>query len=357
MTTWRGDTLVAEAGKNLAARPGRSLIIAAIVFGTVLSVSLGDLYTARGVERSNRSLIAQGYTSVKVTADPPGVSAADCARLDGQRGIVAAGGVGPVETAHAGSSPGLGFWQATTTGDATTALAGIRTPNVGRPGLVLSSDLADELGVTVGSFLNIGGRPLRVAGVFPLGQRDQLLGRIALVPTAPTGFEQACYVQFATGDFASGTTSLVAAFPGAVNIAVQPLVPRGPGSANPAESWHQSSTRFAWLPAGLILGAIALLMARNRRHELSVYILTGSWRFEAAAIYLCEMQLVLSAGGLSAISWTAFLSVLMHAGWEPFHVALLALIRALLLATSLVPLGTLPLFRRDLTRLLRERAS
>jgi predicted lysophospholipase L1 biosynthesis ABC-type transport system permease subunit len=357
MSGWNGEALIREAFKNLTAQPGRTVILLAIALGGLLSVSLGELYTARGVENRTRSLIAQGYTTVKVGADPDGIPAKDCARLQGQQGVLAAGGVGTVSTVVAGSSPGLGFWEAPSAGNVIGALTGTFTTPTARPGLLLSTDLADQLGVRVGSYLNIGGKPQRVAGIFPFGQRDELLGRIALVPAAPAGMLQACYVQFAAGDYTAGATALTGAFGGLANVTIEGLIARGPGATNPATSWNERSTRFAWLAAGIVLGAVGLLTARSRYHELSVYVLTGSWRSEVAAMYLCEIALILGLAALSSIAWTSFLTVLSHAGWEPFHAALVGLSRTMLLAAAMTPLGLVPLFRRDLARLLRERAS
>ncbi|MGA9760978.1 MAG: hypothetical protein WBQ14_00950 [Gaiellaceae bacterium] len=355
MSGWNGEALIREAFKNLAAQPGRTVILLAIALGGLLSVSLGELYAARGVEITNRSLIARGYTTVKVVADN-GIPAKDCARLQGQQGVLAAGGVGTVSTVFAGSSPGLSFWEARSTGNVIGALTGTTTPTA-RPGLFLSTDLAEQLGVRVGSFLNIGGKPQRVVGIFPLGQRDELLGRIALIPSAPTGMLQACYVQFAAGDYTAGANALTGAFGGRANVTIEGLIARGPSTTSPATSWNERSSRFGWLAAGIVLGAVGLLTARSRYHELSVYVLTGSWRSEVAVMYLCEIELVLGFAVLSSIAWTAFFTVLLHAGWEPFHAGLVGLSRTMLLAAAMAPLGIVPLFRRDLARLLRERAS
>jgi hypothetical protein len=356
MSGWNGQALVSEASKNLAAQPGRTVILLAIALGGLLSVSLAELYTATGVENRNRSLIAQGYTTVKVVADPGGIPARDCARLQGQQGVLAAGGVGTVSTVFAGSSPGLGFWEARSAGNVVGALTGI-VHHGGPPGLFLSTELASQLGVRAGSYLNIGGRPERVAGVFPFGQRDGLLGRIVLIPSAPAGRLQACYVQFAAGDYNAGATALSGVFGGLTNVTIEGLLPRGPGATSPATSWNRRSTRFGWLAAGLVLAAVGLLTARSRYHELSVYVLTGSWRSEVAAMYLCEAALILGLAAISSIAWTSFLTVLVHAGWEPFHAALVGLSRTMLVAAAMTPLGLVPLFRRDLARLLRERAS
>jgi hypothetical protein len=356
MSGWNGEALIREAFENLAAQPGRTVILLAIALGGLLSVSLSELYAARGVENTNRSLIARGYTTVKVVADG-GIPAKDCARLQGQRGVLAAGGVGTVRTVFAGSSPGLGFWEARSTGNVIGALTGTTTTPTARPGLFLSTDLAEQLGAGAGSNLNIGGKPQRVVGIFPLGQRDELLGRIALIPSAPTGTLQACYVQFAAGDYAAGANALTGAFGGRANVTIEGLIARGPSTTSPATSWNERSSRFGWLAAGIVLGAVGLLTARSRYHELSVYVLTGSWRSEVAVMYLCEIELVLGFAVLSSIAWTSFLTVLLHAGWEPFHAALVGLSRTMLLVAAMAPLGIVPLFRRDLARLLRERAS
>jgi hypothetical protein len=74
-------------------------------------------------------------------------------------------------------------------------------------------------------------------------------------------------------------------------------------------------------------------------------------------MYLCEIQLLLGFAALSSIAWTSFFAVLSHAGWESFHAALVGLSRTMLLAAVMTPLGAVPLFKRDLARLLRERTS
>jgi hypothetical protein len=357
MNAWNGGALAREAVMNLSARPVRATLLFAIVLGGLLSVSLGDLYTARALLMKNRTLISEGYTTVKVIDNPGGIPAQLCARLQSQEGVTAAGGVGAVATVVAGSSPGLSFWAAPSVGNVIGALTGTNAEPAPGAGMLLSTELAKQLGVGVGSYLNIAGRPRRVAGVFPFGQRDQLLGRIALLPSAPTGILQACYVQFAAADYTVGADALTQAFSSLTNVTIEGLIARGPGLTSPATSWNQRSSRLGWLSAGFVLGAVMLLTARGRYHELSVYVLTGSWRSEVAVMYLCETQLVLGLAALSSIAWTLFLAALSHAGWEPIHAALAAMCRALLFAAALAPLGIVPLFKRDLVRLLRERTS
>jgi hypothetical protein len=357
MSGWNGEALIREAFRNITAQPGRSVILFIIALGGLLSVSVSELYTARGVERTAQSLIAQGYTTVKVSAEPNGVPARDCVRLQGQEGILAAGGIGTVSTVFAGSSPGLGFWEAPSTGNVIGSLTGNMATRTAGPGLLLSTYLANQLGVRVGSNLDIDGRVQRVSGIFPFGQREGLLGRIALIPSAPAGVLQACYVQFAPGGYTAGLTALTGAFGSLANITIEGLIGRGPGETSPAMSWNGRSSRFAWLAAGIVLGAVGLLIARSRYYELSVYVLTGSWRSEIAAMYLCEIALILGFAALTGVAWTSFLAALLHAGWDPFHAALVGLARTMLLVSAITPLGIVPLFRRDLARLLRERTS
>ncbi len=357
MSGWSGFALVGEACRNLAARPARFLILLVITVAVLLSVALGELYTARRVETASAELIAEGYTTVKVMNDPDGIPARDCARLEGQQGIVAAGGVGNVTTTIAGSSPGLSFWEASSVGNVVGVLTGHGNKASSQPGILLSNELAEQLGVGVGSHLDIGGTLLGVAGIFPFGERDQLLGRIALIPSAPTGTLHACYVQFTSGNYLAGATALTGAFEGLQNLTVGGLVARGPGASSPASSWKNRSSRWGWLTAGLILGAVELLAARSRYHELSVYVVTGSWRSEVAIIYLSESELLLALATLFTIAWTAFLAVMAHAGWGPFHAALIGMSRAMVLAAATTPLGLIPLFRRNLGRLLLERSS
>lgn len=357
MTDWHPSELVREILANLAARPLQSVGAALLAAAVLVGVGLSELSSATSIDATAAGLVASGSTTARIaTTTGAALPAAACARLDGQHGIVAAGGIGAATTVEAASSPSLGFPEAAAVGNLVGALSGGSSAPPGA-GLVLSDELASQLGVVPGSYLDIRGRAVRVAAVAALGARDPFFGRLALAPSAPVGTVQACYVQVATGEYASALPSLLGAFPGVSGLTISTVLPTTPGVPTPAADWAGRLSRFAWVAGGVVLGAVFLLASRARHHELAVYVVTGTRRTTVALLRLGEIDLVVSAGAVVALAWLGLFAVLGHGGWAPARAALVAVTRAALLAVATAPLGLAWMARRDLLTLLKERTS
>jgi len=322
----------------------------------MLAVSLVETLTAASIEARTVTGISAGTTTIKITGDPgTPILARDCVDLNGQLGIVAAGGVGGVSSVHASSSPGLGFSLAYATGDFVTVLTGVHRTG-GESGVVMPMELSHELGVQSGSQVFIDGEVMPVAEVASLGQRDQTLGRTVLYPAAPTGVVSACYVQLTPQAFATGVTIVSAHFSGVRALDIRILASQG-AFDDPRDLWGDRATRYGWVAAGAILTAFCLFAGRGRRSEYAVYLIVGTRRSTVAAISLLEQQIVLVAAVCSAVAWHAFLAAALRTSWTAYHAGLMAMIRALLVVASGLPLGALWLRWTNLTTVLRERAS
>lgn len=136
MGRWRGPVLVGEAWRNVATRPLQSALVGLLTLAIFVAPALSDVRTATALERTNRQLIAAGATSVEVTSGSGGLlPAADCERLNGQDGVVAAGGLTSASVEYASSSPALGFGVAHSVGDVVAAVRETRNHGTGpRPG-------------------------------------------------------------------------------------------------------------------------------------------------------------------------------------------------------------------------------
>lgn len=141
---------------------------------------------------------------------------------------------------------------------------------------MISTELADQLGVSAGSYLNLDGALTRVAQVAALDVRDPLLGRLAIYPSAPTGEVQSCVVQFDPGSYGAGASALADFFGGIKDLKVAPFVPVNAGTVSPASQWRHRITRDAWAIGAVLAFLIYLLVSLLRRRELSVYLLTGT---------------------------------------------------------------------------------
>jgi hypothetical protein len=356
---WGPADLAGEALANLAARPWTALLAFLLTVGLCLAASSAELFEAKSISVTSSRLIAEGYTTLKVTPAQPdaGIPAASCAALEGQDGVVAAGGVGTPEAVETASNPGDGFAEAPSVGDITAVLTGIAAPPSRTTGLVISSDLASELGVAVGSHLDIAGVTAPIGVVAPLGARDEFLGRIVLDPVAPVGQIVACYVQFAPADFDEGVNAVSAVFSSSPNLTYEALVPHGAGTVDPASSFADRESQYGWEMAGAVLGLILFLLARQRRHEMAVYLITGATRAEVALLVLIESEIILFLGLVSAALWCAVAARGIATTWEVFRLGEIAAVRAGLLAACLLPLALIWLLRADLTKTLRERNS
>lgn len=358
--TWQPRSLLAEVKANLNVRPFRAAAFFIVAAGICLLPALAELSSASNATRAMRQLTSEGYSTIKITQPEPDQTfpARGCVSFDGQQGVVAAGAIGPPTTVQTSSDPGNTFVEAPAYGDVTRVLSSQPDP-ITRPGVIISNELAGELGVTVGSYLNLNSFVTPVASVADLSKKDSLLGRVALNPqTASLSTQiQACYIQFRTAVLGQGAAAVQAVYAAYPTLQYSYLIPHGSTTNNPSAQWHNRQSRYIWVAAGATLAITAIFLLTRRRHELAVYQITGSLRTQTALLALAETQIVTWAAAIAAIAWVAVVARYTHNTFNAYHIAITATERTALLAASLQPLGLIPLLKRDLTRTLRERAS
>jgi len=303
---------MAEAWRNTAARPARFSLLALVMFLVCMALALVESITSHNIDSATAAAIAAGATTIKITGDPTTpITARSCAGLDNQAGIVAAGGIDNVHKVYAATSPGLAFTMADSTGDLVGTLTG--HPSAQNPaGLVIPSQIAQELGSVPGGVLSIGGSVFSVASIQPLDQRDQTLGRTVLSQVAPTGTVSACYVQFGVGAFSQGMTLVQQYFTGIKGLNVAILDANGP-LTDPDSLWTHRTTQYGWVVAGLILAVFFVFAARSRRPEHAVYLIVGSPRAPVAMLFLAEQAIVVATATLATFAWHALFCALMGA--------------------------------------------
>ncbi|MGC9156103.1 MAG: hypothetical protein ACP5HZ_10695 [Ferrimicrobium sp.] len=359
MQSWHPFDLLGEAVRNVTARTTTSILVGLIVALVALGVSSVELFTARSVTSSYQTLIADGYTTVEVTAGAGGavLPARTCSALNGQVGVVTAGGVGPTHTIYANSEPSQGFLAASTVGNAVGALTTTSIQQTYKPGVILSRSLATSLGDRIGGYISISNHTYPIAQVVALGNRDPEMGGVALLPRSGIRYVAACFVQFTPGAYATGVSTLLTQFASVPNLATRTLVPHSEGVATPGELWNTRESRYLFIAGGIIVGLFLLLVSLARRHELAVYLISGSTRTAIAIVRLLELNILLWSGALVATAWFFFIGALSHATYDEYRVGLIALARVVLVSLSLGPLGLVWLVRNNLVGLLKQRAS
>ena len=106
MTDWHPSELVREILANLAARPLQSVGAALLAAAVLVGVRLSELSSATSIDALAAGLVASGSTTARIaTTTGAALPAAACARLDGQHGIVAAGGIGAATAATRTARP------------------------------------------------------------------------------------------------------------------------------------------------------------------------------------------------------------------------------------------------------------
>lgn len=359
MQSWHPFDLLGEAVRNVTARTTTSILVGLIFTLVALGVSSVELFTAQSFTSSYQTLIADGYTTVEVTDGAGGavLPARTCSALDGQVGVVAAGGVGPTRTVYASSEPSQGFLAASTVGNAVGALTTTSIQQTYKPGVILSRSLAESLGDRTGGYISISNHTYPISQVVALGNRDPEMGGVALLPRSGIEGVAACFVQFAPGAYSTGVSTLLTQFASVPNVAIRTLMPHSAGVATPAELWNTRESRYLFIAGGVIVGLFLLIVSLSRRHELAVYLVSGSTRTAVAIIRLLELNIVIWSGALVATAWFFFIAALSHATYDEYRVGLIALARVVLVSLSLSPLGLVWLVRNNLVGLLKQRAS
>lgn len=359
--SWSGLAFLGEVGRSMTSRPFSALVLCLVISGGAIGAGAADMASWHDDAKLSAAQESLGALVIRVTAgnDAAAVSDAACLSLNRSSGVRAAGGIGSGTLEYASTSPGLGFQVLPATGLIVQALTGRGAITAANPaGLVVSGEVAQQVGLRDGARIVVDGIQTRVAGIAPLGQRDPLLGRVALSLGAPPAELTACYIEF-TDDYALRTieTALPGTFADTPNLQLTPLFATGNGTPDPAELWSARPTRDLYLPVGLLGALICLLVTRSRRHEYSIYLITGSTRSIVAFIILTYCYAIIAASTIVSATWLVVLGRLWQVPGYGIELGLLAAAHALVVVSAMLPLSLGWLPRADLHRLLLERSS
>jgi len=351
---WRPDALVREAAANLSSRRSRYAALALLVAVAVGALVWADTSAAGSAIDGKREFLEAGGTVVVAAREQGGLDAVRCAELAGRPHVVAAGGLVRAETVYFDHAPGTPFQAVHVTGDLLRVLdPGVSSAN--GSGLALPTAAAAELGVVPGSWLGRGGIAHAVTTVVRPEPRAEALSRSILLPAAPSGQVDQCWVEFADGQYDAGVKALPSWF-ATSGLTLTPLIDRNLGTRDFATDWSRRPLRHGWAAAGALVGAFAVLLVSRRRAELAVYVLLGTSRVVVAVLQTVELWWVMATGGLLGILWGAAVASLGgYPGLEAMMHGLRAGALALALGLATIPLLAAWLIRTDLTALLKER--
>lgn len=346
--------MLTEAAANLVARRGRFAALGLVVATVTAALVWADLTAARTAVASKQEFLAAGGAVVLVEAKEGGLDAATCAAASELPYVVAAGGTRTGDVVAFDHAPGTPLRTVRTSGDVLRVIDPRAGPNPGS-GVLLPRSAASEIGVVAGSSLYLQGDLLAVDAVVDPEPRAIQLSRSVLIPEAPTGDVEQCWVELIDGASESGTDTLLAWFAGE-QLTLTPLVSRNLATRDLAGDWAGRPQRHGWLAGAFVITAFAMFLVWRRRAELSLYVLLGTARPVVAVLQTLELVVVITAGGLLGGLWGVALAGL--AG-EPGGPALVHGLRAgaltLVFTMALLPVLAAWLLRTDMVAALKER--
>jgi hypothetical protein len=358
--SWLGLALLGEVGRSLRTRPFSALVLCLVISGGAIAAAATDMTSWHDDVELSATQESLGSLVIRVTSGDNSATVSDraCISLNSSNGVRAAGGIGAGTLEYISTSPGLQFAVLPASGAIVQALTGQSGVPVNPTGLVVADEIAEQVGVRDGSRVVLDGMPTRVSEVAALGQRDPLLGRVALDVGPPLAELTACYVEF-TDDYALQQleTTLSGTFASTPNLQLTRLFATGNGTPDPAELWSDRPTRDLYIPVGLLGALICLLVIRGRRHEYSIYLITGSTRSTVAFLILIYGYTVIAASTVISAIWLAALGRIWHVPDYGIQLGLLAAAHVLVVVSALLTLSLGWLPRADLHRLLRERSN
>lgn len=293
-----------ETTRNLTTALPRSLMVGLAIAGLIGALTWSELQTSSRILVFQREFVAAGG-NVFVATGVDGISAHQCEALANTDIVLAAGGVRLVDAEEVNTAPGTLFQVVEATSGVLQIWSGpdARAPALRSMGLVVGVAAADELGLGPGSFLGIGDeRPSEVAAVYDPGRRYPNAERWIVVPTAPVGLVDECWVEFAAGSRETGGAALGFLLGGSsVEVDISPLADLDQFSFNPKFELLNRPQGNAWAIAGFALTVLLALIAWLRRRELGLYRALGT--SQAALWLMAQLEAVLLVGSASAIGF------------------------------------------------------
>ncbi len=289
-----------------------------------------------------------------------GDSAARCEALNGQPGVVAAGGVFSPELATFETAPGVLFQRAAITEGALQVWApGLHQEGVAGRAMVVGLALAEEMGLRVGSFaIPEGEAPALVTAVADVERRNPQVARWALELSPPAGGIEQCWVEFEPGAYEGGLAALPATFTsGDETAAARPYIRSDEFTRDPAAEWAARPQRNGWPLAAALVAGLFALTAWFRRSELGLYLAVGTPRSSLMAMLAVEALLVVGLGLALAVAYAlAIDEALRHSpGLEDVRIVLRTVGSAALLALAVAPVAAVLVVRGSIAELLKDR--
>lgn len=299
--SWRLRALAADAVSNLFANVVRSLIVLAamaVIFGGLAFLEIHQANDLLAFESDYRA--AGGYLAI--VAAQGGVSASQCEQLNGQPGIVAAGGDRGEGQATFTMAPGVLYQQYAVTRDLLRVWDPSYVPEPpGATGAFLAgASLATELALRPGlSLARVGEPPATLAAVLDVGQRAPQAGRSLLEVIPPAGMLDECWVEFTPQAYAGGVGMLAAAFAtGDGDPTVRPFAAQDQFTRDPAHELATRPQRQGWIAGAVLVIGVVVLTAWFRRADLGLYLALGTPR------PLLTLMLAFETWLLAAVAWS-----------------------------------------------------
>ena len=264
---WTGRNILGEAFRNL--RPIHLLLTAVLV---VVLIWVGR-FEASSVDRSIsefNSWVARG--GMVFTAErEDGISAEECQAGEASPYVRSAGVAGPIdgrlETVTFDRSPGVRFSVTDMSRGAIAVTAG-RAPS--GPGWIIGQTALNELGLAPGDLVRSGSQvaPLSLA----VGAGDRQFGYdrdvIRMVQPDDRRFH-ICWVELHTAAFGYGP-EIIAGFLPYNDVLIRPFRRTEP-SDHPLTRYLQRPSRQAWIPAGILVGALWIVWWWINRRQFALY--------------------------------------------------------------------------------------
>jgi hypothetical protein len=322
--------VLSEAWRDLVTGTSRALIFSLALVAAVGAAMLADTRTITDV-LANAVAFQTGGGAVHIL-DAHSVDGQRCDAIGHTAIIAAAGAIRPGQPVTALAMPSTTI----TVHDVTPGLFDVLTASAPvhpdsdstAPGMWVTADLADTLGLTPGSTLNTATGDIDISGVFswPDDGRDRLLGFSLLAPVPASGTFVQCLTSIWPVDSDANPLLLYAV--GIDTADTQPRLSQLNASMGAtfdvATQLHHRPTGWAPLAAsvaGLVVGYAALATRRleiaaalharlPRPHLAWVYVLqTTAWTLAAAIILTAIAAFYTRATGL-AIWHDVFLAAL-----------------------------------------------
>ncbi len=362
MRVWRLRELLSEAARNLVTTLPRSLLIGVAVAGVVGALTWSELETSSRILEFQRGFISSGG-NVLVATSTRGIPAYKCSALAGRDVVVASGGLRLDDPRPVNTAPGTLFQIGHATPGVIQVWYGLNAaPVIKRDtGLIVGAAVAEELGLREGFMVGIADeKPMPVASVLSPGGRYPQADRWIIVPTAPVGSIDQCWVEFTPGSRDAGEASLAYLLGGSsLDMDIAALADLDEFSFDPVSELANRPQASAWMVAGSALTVLIALVAWLRRSELGLYRVLGSSRAALWLMSQLEAFLVVILPGVIGFLWALAIHIAINENLpnsDQIVIAARTALSTVLIVLTAAPIAALLIGRRqDLLSQLKAR--